>query len=131
MIFFCDNNISTNLTKACGILAGPYDSFVHLTDEFPTNTIDEIWMNGIKNKGYIVICGDPKIASNPHEKQILIESGLTVFFWGKGWMNMRVWDQDSLFFKVIPDIKIEVNKLENNGLFSIDRSGKITQKYIQ
>ena len=24
-----------------------------------------------------------------------------------------------------------VNKLENNGLFSIDRSGKITQKYIQ
>ena len=65
------------------------------------------------------------------KKQTLIESGLTVFFLSKGWMNMRVWNFASLFFKVIPDIKIEVNKLEHNGLFSIDRSGKITQKYIQ
>ena len=75
LTFFCDNNISTKLTRALGILAEPLNTVVHLQDSFPPETIDEEWITEIKEKGYIVISGDPKIAKNPHERKLLISSG--------------------------------------------------------
>lgn len=50
LTFFCDNNISTKLTRALGILAEPLNTVVHLQDSFPPETIDEEWITEIKEK---------------------------------------------------------------------------------
>ncbi len=128
MKFFCDNNISPKLTRALGILAEPLNIVVHLQDSFPQDTIDVVWITEIKKKGYIVISGDPKIAKNPHERKALISSGLTVFFLGKGWMNLNNWKFASALFKVFPDIIILSKDNPIKSLFLIERNGKIVRK---
>lgn len=128
LTFFCDNNISTKLTRALGILAEPLNTVVHLQDSFPPETIDEEWITEIKEKGYIVISGDPKIAKNPHERKLLISSGLTVFFFGKGWMTINTWKQAATLFKIFPNIIMLSKDNPRKSLYLIEQSGKIIQK---
>ena len=81
-----------------------------------------------KGKGYIVISGDPKIAKNPHERKLLISSGLTVFFFGKGWMNINTWKQAATLFKIFPNIIMLSKDNPRKSLYLIEQSGKIIQK---
>jgi hypothetical protein len=77
MKFFFDNNLSKKL--AFGMKAFGEDA-IHLQDIFPENTADEIWLDYIGKKNYILITKDTRILKNPAEKIYLKKHNVGAFF---------------------------------------------------
>jgi len=128
MKFFCDNNISHKIAKALSVLAQPIDEVIHLTDKFPENTVDEEWISKIKDEGYAIISGDPKIAKRPHQKEVLVNSKLTVFFLARGWMNLNFWNQASGLIKIFPEIRRLTKENPTKAIFEITKGGQVIKK---
>jgi len=128
MRFFCDNNISPKIANALGALANPENEVTHLSKKFTPNTPDIKWISEISDDNYVILSGDPRISRRVHEKEALQDSNLTVFFLGKGWMNINIWKQAAGIIKIFPEVIRLAQLYPNKYLFSIDKRGRITQK---
>ena len=98
MRFFLDNCLSPRYAQALHILSEKDGhEVVHLEDKFPRNSADKDWIRGLRGEGeWIIVSGDMRIVKSPELKHEWAQSGLTAFFLGQGWMNLRYWDQVSL-----------------------------------
>jgi hypothetical protein len=49
---FFDHNLSPHLAHALNVLLSPEgDQVIHLTDRFPANTEDRVWMGALGDEG--------------------------------------------------------------------------------
>lgn len=94
MRFFFDNCISSNLTAAMRLLNEPHHAIEHLTERFPPDTLDEIWLPALAHeRSLIIVSADPAITSSRKEKEIWRRTGLTSFFMGGGFADKNHWVQ--------------------------------------
>ena len=63
MKFFCDANISPHLSKALDALSAPDGHSVrHLSELFPSNTLDVTWVDKLSEEpGWVVITLDRNV----------------------------------------------------------------------
>jgi predicted nuclease of predicted toxin-antitoxin system len=106
MRFFFDNNLPPRLVRAIVALEGEHGSrVVHLKDKFDQGIADEQWMNALGEEGdWVVLTHDVRITRNPHELAALEQSGLTVFIFAKGWLDIGFWEQAWQLIKRWPGI---------------------------
>jgi len=88
---FFDHNLSPHLAHALNVLLGPEgDQVIHLTDRFPANTEDRVWMVALGDEGgWVVISGDRRIHRNRLEREAWRRSRLVVFFLAPQWRRLR------------------------------------------
>jgi hypothetical protein len=88
---FFDNNLSPHLAHALNVLLGPEgDQVVHLTDRFPADTQDRVWIETLGDEvGWVVISADRRIHRNRFEREAWRRSGLIVFFLSPQWQRLR------------------------------------------
>ncbi len=121
MKFFFDNNISDRIAPAIACLAdGDRDQVVHLKEKFPPDTADTIWIPALANeKGWIILSGDCRIRTRPGEREAFGKAGLTTFFFAKGWMNTRFWDQAALLVRWWPKIREQAGLAVAGSFFEV------------
>lgn len=78
---------------------------------------------------WIVISGDYRIGKSQHGKRAWHESGLTVFFLAKGWMNISLLQQHSKMAAILDEIIYLASRNSCGCGFSISVHGKIVQIY--
>jgi len=90
---FFDHNLLPHLAHALNILLGPEgDEVIHLTDRFPANAEDVVWMTALGDEGgWVVISADRRINRNRLEREAWRRSGLVVFFLTSQWQRLRKW----------------------------------------
>jgi uncharacterized protein (DUF433 family) len=86
-----DHKLSLHLAHAFNILLGPEgDQVIHLTDRFPANAEDIVWMSAVGDEGgWVVISADRRIHCNRLEREAWRRSGLVVFFLTSQWRRLR------------------------------------------
>ncbi len=93
MRFFLDNCISPVHARALRVLAEVQEyEIVHLSEKFARDTPDAEWLRTLGEEGdWVVVSGDVRITRGKAEKRAWHESGLTAFFFGKGWASRGHW----------------------------------------
>jgi hypothetical protein len=88
---FLDNNLSPYLARALNALLEPEgDQVVHLSERFPRQTEDRIWINALGEEGgWVVISADRRIYRNRLEREAWRRSRLVVFFLAPQWARAR------------------------------------------
>lgn len=127
MKFFFDNTFSPVLIKFIAALAieGHYE-VKHLRDMFESSIKDHVWINGLAKDGdWVIITGDVRIAKNPVNKAALQESGLTIFYFPKGFTSMNNLEQSWRTIKVWPEIIKIAKKHPKGSSFKITGAWKI------
>jgi hypothetical protein len=115
--FFLDNCLSPHYAKALDSLSLSEKCPVfHLSNVFNARNIpDEQWLPELSKQGdWVIVSGDMRIFKSPLLRQIWIESRMTTFFLGKGWMNQSFWEQAWWLVRWWPHI-IEQAKLMEAG----------------
>jgi hypothetical protein len=130
MRFFLDNCLAVRHARALHEILQPEHEVHHLKTKFLPDTKDEEWIRELGKEGrWIVISGDYRIGKNPHERAAWHESGLTVFFLAKGWMNIELRVQHMKLLRIIDDIIEEANHAKPGSGFMISMGGKIEKVY--
>ena len=132
MKFFFDANFPRGIARAVSeVTAAKRDIDIELHDDvFDPGTKDQVWLSqlGRLKEKPIVIGGDGAILRRKAEAEALRESGLTYFLLAKGFTNLNVYAQASLFFKYWPRI-LEVAKSERSPcIYEIAINGKIKKR---
>lgn len=77
----------------------------HLTDRFPEDALDEVWLPAIaEDKELVVVSADPRITTSKKVKEVWQGTGLTSFFFGGGFSDKRIWTQVLEVVRWWPDI---------------------------
>lgn len=77
MKFFLDNNLPPKLAQ---MLRVDEVDVVHLSDVYPRNVADEVWIPDVAKKKWVTITHDRKILVRPSEKAALLAAGSTIIF---------------------------------------------------
>lgn len=85
--FFVDNNLSLKLVTGLRNLG--YINIEHLQETFKEDTIDDVWLKYVGEKGLILITKDKKIRKNPKEKQALIRHKIIAYYLGGTQVGIR------------------------------------------
>ncbi len=126
MRFFFDNNLPPRLARALDALAGPEHSVVHLKDRFSASTSDEVWLTQLgSEKDWVIISGDQRIRSNPHELKAWKAAKHTTFFLKRAWMTLEFWDQAQKMVKCFPGLIKQAEKAPLGSQFQLGVNGKI------
>ncbi len=130
MRFFLDNCLAIRHARALNEMVKPQHSFTHLQDKFRHDVRDEEWIRQLGKDGdWIVISGDHRIGKNAHERAAWHQSGLTVFFLSKGWMNLPLLQQHSKLAAILANIIQEATTAKPGSGFSVAMNGKIVRVY--
>ena len=130
MKFLVDNWLPLRQAGALNELLRPVHSFTHLRQKFSAPIKDEEWIRALREEGqWIVISGDYKVASNPHQRRVWQESGLTVFFLSKGWMQMPPLAQHSKLAVILSRVIAAAERAEEGTGFLVWANGKIHRIY--
>ena len=126
MKFFFDNNLAPKLAHGLSQMAEPENRVVHLTDMFPGNVEDIVWMRALaKETDLAIITADTHISRNPHEVAAWKQAGHTIFFLKPGWVSLLFWEQAAKFTKCFPSIIEHALRAERGAGFSVTVNGKI------
>lgn len=106
-----DSNLSPRLV---GVLESMYGhkgyEFTHVDDLVPAGTGDTIWADVFKKfGGRIVLSGDYRIATRPHEAIAFIDNGFTAFFPDQHWPKLRSNGQAAFLVHHWPEIEAAIN----------------------
>lgn len=127
MRFFLDNCLSPKFARALDALEGGEGHRVHhLVDKFPDrrDIPDREWIRALaEERDWVIVSGDPRITRNAAEREAWLESGLTAFFLGKGWMTVRLWDQAWKLVQWWPRITDQAAKVQPPAGFVIPVRG--------
>jgi hypothetical protein len=122
--FFFDNCLSVAMARAIATLAAAQEiEIVHLQDRFDPSTPDHEWIPRIRDEGFIIISGDPRITRNPANRQAWLESGLTAFFLADGWAQRRFWIQAGELVRWFPIIIETVRRCQPGSGFLLPFRG--------
>jgi hypothetical protein len=80
--FFFDNHHAPALVKQ---LKEQRVSAVHLREEFPASTDDEVWIPQVAERGWIVLTGDLRIRTHKKVKLAFRQARLITFFMQAGY----------------------------------------------
>jgi predicted nuclease of predicted toxin-antitoxin system len=119
--FFLDNCLSPRYAQVLDILSSDDGHKVfHLRDRFARDVEDHDWITQLKKEGdWVIVSGDTRITKAPHLKAVWLDSKLTAFFLGKGWMNTRYWDQVTLLVRWWPTILETAARIETGTGFIV------------
>ena len=130
MKFFLDNCLPIRHARALNEMVKPEHNFIHLQDKFSADAKDIEWITELGNEGdWIVISGDYRIGKNAHEREAWHRSGLTVFFFSKGWTNIPPLLQHSKLAAILGDVIECAERSKSGSGFLISLKGKIEQVY--
>ena len=130
MKFFLDNNLSPRFAQALQALEGEgRNEVVHLRSKFSAAAEDVDWIRSLASEGnWVIISGDLRISQNEFERKAWRDSGLTAFFFAKGWMNVKFWDQAWRLIKWWPIIVEEARKIRPGAGFVVPlKSARLEQ----
>lgn len=126
MKFFLDNNLAAKIARGLNGFVAPEHQVVHLTEEFPANTEDAVWMERLaKSKDLIIITADVSIGKIEHEIRAWKQAGHTIFFLKPGWLNLTFWEQAQKFVKCFPQIIETAKRASRGSSFIVSANGKI------
>lgn len=96
MKFLFDNNLPPSLARGVAELSKMESDIAEVTylrAKFPANAPDETWMRQLLTEGsWIVISGD-QFKKTKAERELLRQTGLTVFVLDPQWANHVYWDK--------------------------------------
>jgi predicted nuclease of predicted toxin-antitoxin system len=128
--FFLDNCLAIRHARALNEMVRPDHSFTHLREKFLPDTPDEEWIRTLGNeREWIVISGDYRMGKSQYGRRAWHESGLTVFFLAKGWMNISPLQQHSKIAAILDEIIYLSERNSSGAGFSVSVNGKITKIY--
>lgn len=98
MIYFIDRNFGTKVPSALAMLGLPVEA--HDT-HFGPKTPDEIWLEEVGKRGWIVIAHDKRFRFNSSEQRAIVNNNVGCFQlgaangtkWEKVRLLARVWDE--------------------------------------
>ena len=128
MRFFIDNCLPPRLANALDALDDQHD-VVALRRKFPPDAKDPDWLRELaKERDWVVVSGDPRIARGRHEREAWLQSGLTAFFLEPGWTNLAFWTQASKLIQWWPIIVRQAEAIRAGaGFFVPVRGTKLRQ----
>lgn len=97
---------------------------IHLSDRFARSTPDIEWIQQLRDEGWIIISGDPRISRNPAEREAWHESGMTAFFLDNGWANKKFWVQAAEIVRWFPIIVETAKECSVGAGFILPFQGK-------
>ena len=135
MNFLFDNNISHRIAHAIReLFQDDKHHIIHLTDKFPANTTDEVWINQLIQEGNWALISIDRFQKSSIEKVALNSPKLISFILKSGWSDIGFNNQAYMLTRWMPQI-IKQTELNSCGVFSVPLkygSGKfeqITAKY--
>ena len=75
---------------------------------FPSGTPDEVWLQEIGRRGWVVLTKDANIRYHPLEKQAIQASGVVAVILTKG--NLKAEEMGKVFVRALPQIKRLIRK---------------------
>ena len=130
MRFFLDNTLPPRFAQVLEILEGDDgNKVVHLRSKFPSETKDVDWIRTLASEGdWVIISGDIRISQNQFERKAWSDSGLTAFFFAKGWTAIKLWEQAWRLIKWWPTIVDQAQKIRGGAGFVVPlKSTKLEQ----
>jgi hypothetical protein len=104
----------------------PSDKILHLTEKFPAETHDDVWLPALAaERDWIIVSGDPRISRSPQEQAAWLSAGLTTFFLAKGWMDRPFWFQATMLIRLWPEIRAAASQHRGVMGFLVRAQGKI------
>jgi predicted nuclease of predicted toxin-antitoxin system len=79
MKFFFDHNLSPALVLG---LRGFGEDVVHLTENFPADTEDVVWLEHVGREGWVLVTRDQCVRKNPAELSAIRQYRVGTFFLG-------------------------------------------------
>jgi hypothetical protein len=128
--FFLDNTLPPRFAVALQALEGDDGNrILHLRSKFPAQTKDVDWIRSLASEGdWVIISGDIRISQNEFERKEWLESGLTAFFFAKGWTAIKLWDQAWRLIKWWPAIVDQALRIQPGAGFIVPlKSAKLEQ----
>jgi hypothetical protein len=128
--FFLDNNLSPRFAQALYALEGEHSNeVVHLRSKFSADAKDVDWITSLAREGeWVIISGDMRISQREFEREAWLSSGLTAFFFAKGWTNIKFWDQAWRLIKWWPAIVDQASRIRPGAGFIVPlKSTKLEQ----
>jgi len=105
MKFLLDRYMPVRQAHALNALSSPEHSFVHLHDKFGADHPDEEWIRALANEGgWVLLSGDARTGSSPHECSAWRDSGLAIFCLSRGWSKMTAVEQHARLAVLLPKI---------------------------
>jgi hypothetical protein len=129
MKFLFDNWFAVRQTRALNELLRPNHTVEHLRDKFPADSKMEDWVRALRSDGdWVLVTGDHHPMRSVHECGAWRESGLTIFFLTRDWLNITPLQQHSGLLAVLN--KIVAHAAQGPALgFTISGRGKIRKLY--
>jgi hypothetical protein len=126
--FFLDNTLPPRFAEVLQLL-DEGNEIVHLRSRFPPETKDVDWIRRLASEGdWVIISGDIRISQNEFERREWLNSGLTAFFFAKGWTSIKLWDQAWRLIKWWPAIVEQAEKIRAGAGFVVPlKSAKLEQ----
>lgn len=126
MRFFLDNNLAPRHARALAALLAPEHEVVHLRDKFPASIDDATWLAELgREGGWIVICGDVRIAKATHLRAAWRHAKLTTFFLKPAWMNMKLLEQHARLARCFDQVIDTASRAPSGARFSLGVQGRI------
>ena len=111
-------------------LSEPDHEVTHLRRKFRADISDPEWIGSLaKEGGWVLVSFDKRIVRNPLNKQAWLSSGLTGFFFGKGWSSRPFDEQAWRLVRWWPDITKVAARVKPGAGFLVhpNRFGKLEQ----
>lgn len=121
MIFVFDNNLPPALAHGVKELSSAryQHEIIHLTDRFPANTPDSVWIEDFsEEKNQVVIITQDKL-TKANEAILLRNSGLMVFHLEHGWSTHNYWDNAQNLVRWWPFIVDQAQRISGAAAFRV------------
>ena len=130
MRFLLDNSLAPRHARALDELVKPQHSFTHVRQKFGRAPSDADWMLQLRQEGdWVVLSGDCRVATNPHERAAWQQSGLTVFFLNKAWMHLPPIQRQAKLTAVLGELLEHAGSAPSGAGSLIRANGRFTRLY--
>lgn len=126
MTYFLDNTFPPQFAESLRPFGHDLRHLLHVP-EFPNKgaTKDEEWMPFVGERGWVTLTSDRRIASTQRQREILISSRLTTFFFPKGYSNHGLWTQFTMFVRAWEQITANAERARPGDCFDVQESGRV------
>lgn len=132
MKFFFDNNLSPHMARGMGEfskLEPDVETVVHLSDLFPRDTNDVVWINKLSETGqWYILSSDRFKKQHDAEREALRRAGHTVFVFDAQWTKQTYWLQCERLIRWWPQI-IAQSRLASKGGFRVPWKHTASSKF--
>jgi PIN like domain len=98
-----------------------------LKDHFPVETPDENWLPVIGARGWVLVTEDKRIRVRPQERRALQLSGVTTFFLGKSFGELKLLEKGQALVAVWPKIQATATICQRGSLYMVSVKGGVEE----